>query len=464
MSTLRIPEPIWIRIHEHLFSQSGEHFAFMLARWTYSLGEPVLMVRDTILIPDRQVTTTGNGWELATEGIVTVINRAIASGDALIEAHNHGGLRPRFSSTDRQGLRQFAPYVLDSLPGRPYGATVWGDTTIYGEVFLPNRSAIKIESIVIIGHLLRQLISRDDDGEAVSNVFSRQIPWFTSEGQRRLGRLKVGIAGAGGTGSPLIQDLLFLGFRNFVLVDDEETDETNLNRLVTATASDLEMSKVVLARRLIKSVAPNAHVQIIRDKVQSADAIDALKGVDLLFGCFDNDGARLILNELALAYGIPYFDLAVGIEVHDGKVREAGGRVAIILPGGPCLNCMEEIDHKEAQFFLSSADEQALQIQRGYVRGLNLKAPSVVSLNAAIAAAATNELAILTSGLRAINRYTELDLFGNGRQTKGQWITPKHIKKLNGCVQCALTGSGDDADILRYALAPHSAKTEPNLQ
>jgi molybdopterin/thiamine biosynthesis adenylyltransferase len=458
MTALRIPELIWTRVHDHLFSQIGEHFAFMLAKWTYSLGDPVLMVREAILVPDHQVKISRTGWELTTESIISVINKAVASGDALIEAHNHGGVRPRFSLTDRQGLEQFPPYILDSLPGRPYAATVWGDTTIYGEVYLPNRNPCPIGSILVTGHSLHQLVSRDDDDEGISNIFSRQIPWFTSEGQRGVGRLTVGVAGAGGTGSPLIQNLVYLGVRNFVLIDDDDTDESNMNRLVTAKAADLGTSKVELARRMIKSVVPNVHVRIIRSKVQSAEAIDALKGVDILFGCFDNDGARLILNELALSYGIPYFDLAVGIEVQDCKVQEAGGRVAVILPGGPCLNCMGEIDPKEAQFFLSTSDEQALQIKRGYVRGLNLKAPSVVSLNAAIAAAAINELAVFTSGLRPIALYTELDLLGNGRQTKGQWMTPKHVKHLDGCVQCAIRGNGDASGISRYAVAqpPHS--------
>jgi hypothetical protein len=29
--------------------------------------------------------------------------------------------------------------------------------------------------------------------------------------------------------------------------------------------------------------------------------------------------------------------LAVGIDAEDGQVREAGGRVALVVPGGPCL-------------------------------------------------------------------------------------------------------------------------------
>ena len=90
-----------------------------------------------------------------------------------------------------------------------------------------------------------------------------------------------------------------------------------------------------------------------------------LKGVDVVFGCVDNDGARLILNELAIAYNIPYFDVAVGIDAPDGEVVDVGGRVAVVLPGGPCLDCMGQIEADEAAYFLASPEEQIEQVKRG---------------------------------------------------------------------------------------------------
>jgi molybdopterin/thiamine biosynthesis adenylyltransferase len=207
----------------------------------------------------------------------------------------------------------------------------------------------------------------------------------------------------------------------------------------------------VWARRLIKSIAPQAQVSLVHAQVQSAVALDRLKGTDVLFGCVDNDGARLILNELALAYGIPYWDLAVGIDAGHGRVSSAGGRVAAVLPGGPCLQCMGEIDPPEATFFLGSPEEQRIQLERGYVRGLNVRAPAVVSLNAAIAAIAVNEFAVYVSGLRPVQPYSELDLLGVGRATKGQWLTPRQVDRRSGCVQCTLAGIGDAASVNRYA-------------
>jgi molybdopterin/thiamine biosynthesis adenylyltransferase len=111
-----------------------------------------------------------------------------------------------------------------------------------------------------------------------------------------------------------------------------------MNRLVTATVADLDTDKVVLGRRMIRSIAPDAQVRVVPKKLQSIEALDALKSVDVLFGCLDNDGARLVLNELAVAYGIPYFDLGVGIDAQNGVVRELGGRLAVVVPTAPACS------------------------------------------------------------------------------------------------------------------------------
>jgi molybdopterin/thiamine biosynthesis adenylyltransferase len=451
MAVIRIPQEIWQRAYDHLFSRPGEHFAFFLADWTSSENEPVFMVRDVLLIADDQITVSRQGCELTTDGIVAVVNAAVRSNSALIEAHNHGGSRPRFSPTDIEGLKEFSRYVLDSLPGRPYGATVWGTNTVFAEYFLPSGKRDIVRSVLVVGSELRQFISRDDDGKQPSTAYLRQLPWFTGEGQQRLGRLRAGVVGLGGIGSQIVQNLTYLGVRDFVLVDDDDADDTNMNRLVTATAADLATPKPILARRLIRSVVPEAQVRVIAHKLQSSEALDALKGMDVLFGCVDNDGARLILNELALAYGVPLFDSAVAIEARDGNVAAAGGRVAVVVRGGPCLVCMGEIDRHEAAFFLGSTEQQADQRARGYVQGLGVEAPSVVSLNAVAAGVAVNEFAVFASGVRAINVYTEFDLLGIGRQTKSQWLVPTRYERNAACVACLSRDAGDASGIRRYA-------------
>jgi molybdopterin/thiamine biosynthesis adenylyltransferase len=452
MSTIRFSQSVFSRVYEHLFSRHGEHFAFLLASWTYSGGEPIFMVRDVILIPDNEVTVDECGWSLDIESIVRVINSAIKSGDALIEVHNHGGTIPRFSATDRYGLQEFSAYVLSSLPGRPYGATVWGDDAIYGEYFLPGELQGIVRSITVVGSRFRQVVSRDDDEKPVNQSFDRQLPWFTEEGQREIGRVRVGVVGNGGTGSQIIVALTYIGCRDFVLVDDDIAEDHSMNRLVTATPEEVGNAKALLGEQYIRNHAPEARIRIIQTKLQTAEALDALKGVDVLFGCVDNDGARLILNELALAFSIPFFDLGVEIEAEKGRVTAAGGRLAVVLPDGPCLNCMGQIDVQEARFFLSTPEEQAFQVRRGYVSGMDIKAPAVAPLNGVVANVAAVEFVVFLSGQRATSPFTEYDLIGTGRGNDSQWLTPRRINSVSGCIECTMRGKGDRASIIeRYA-------------
>jgi len=122
------------------------------------------------------------------------------------------------------------------------------------------------------------------------------------------------------------------------------------------------------------------------------------------------------------------------------------------LPEGPCLHCMGEIDLDEARYYLSTPEQQQFQRERGYIRGMDVAAPAVVSLNGSVAATAVNELAVFVSGVRPVNVYTELDLLGAGRPIKSQWLTPTRQKKDPRCVQCASAGKGDATGIERYAL------------
>lgn len=451
MAAIRIPEDIWAAVRDHLHGTPGEHFAFLLADWTRTSAGPVFLVRAKILISDEELVPEADGWGVSTDALLIAVNAAVRRRAALVEAHNHPGPLPRFSPTDRAGLREFVPYILDSLPNRPYAATVWGDELVYGEYFDPGGSGGVLRSVTTTGARLRQLVSRDDDGQEPVPTFERQLPWFTAEGQRALSRFRVGVVGLGGTGSQLVQNLVYLGVRDFVLVDADQTDHSNMNRLVTATAADRETPKAILARRLIRSVAPEAAVRVVAEILPAETALDVLKEVDVVFGCVDNDGPRLVLNELALAYDIPYFDLAVGIDARDGDVRTAGGRVAFVLVGGPCLHCMGELDLDEARCFLAREEDRTFMRERRYVTGMDARAPAVISLNAAIAAAAANEFAVLVSGVRPAQPYTELDLLGVGREVCAQWMTPRRVSPRDGCVQCAAGGAGDYADIERYA-------------
>ena len=70
---------------------------------------------------------------------------------------------------------------------------------------------------------------------------------------------------------------------------------------------------------------PGSKLLEIAQPLASHQAFKAIIGrTDFVFGCLDNDGSRLILNELCLAYDKPYFDLASGDRRRAETVTAAG--------------------------------------------------------------------------------------------------------------------------------------------
>jgi molybdopterin-synthase adenylyltransferase len=150
---------------------------------------------------------------------------------------------------------------------------------------------------------------------------------------------RVAVVGLGGGGSHIAQQLSHLGVGEFVLIDPDIVEDTNLNRLVGATQQDVACGarKVSVAARVIAGVNPGARVWIETKQWQMCAV--ALRSCDIIFGCVDSIGERAQLETAARRYLVPYID--IGMDVH--KIEEGffvGGQAAVSLPGGPCLRCM----------------------------------------------------------------------------------------------------------------------------
>jgi molybdopterin/thiamine biosynthesis adenylyltransferase len=234
----------------------------------------------------------------------------------------------------------------------------------------------------------------------MKNKYERQMLFFGKSGQENLGKTKVVIVGVGGIGSHIVQQLAFLGIYNMCLIDNDILDETNKNRLIGVFDDDIEGTKKTdIAVRLIHSINPKCNVKTINEEVPSKVTLHALKESGLIFGCVDNDGARLFINQLSLAYNIPYIDSASDINVDN---REFGGRVIFIDGENGCLHCLEEIDANEARYYLEDSNARKDQKAIYGIPKEELKqgGPSVVSLNGIIASLAVTEFLAFTTKIR----------------------------------------------------------------
>lgn len=435
MSTLRFSEPAhWNAIEAHLGGGTSERFAFALTRIVADGDDgPVLRVEGIELIDDGDVERDGSGWTIHDRVLDRVHNRAVLERLGLVELHNHGIGPPRFSRTDEASLVPMAEYVLDLLGGRPYGAGVWAEGTLHAEWFRSRGGGTKrgqFRSVTVVGDQLRLLSGRTG---SVEERFDRQIPILGEAGQAVVRGIRVAVVGAGGTGSQAIFALTYLGIRDFVLLDDDLVELTNLNRVVTADLADIGSPKTLVARRRILTLDPQAAVRLLPALSPRGDNAELFE-VDLIVGCIDDDGPRHRLNEIAIDAGVPYIDIATGV---DPKIEPpaTGGRVCFVLPGTPCLGCTEELDPAEVGRWYKPEDERQLDRAHGY--GLPEVSPSVVHLNGLALNAAIAEIVAWISGARPPARRLDVDLDGDSSRP-GVRVVPSPVAgRRAGCVECA---------------------------
>jgi molybdopterin/thiamine biosynthesis adenylyltransferase len=277
--------------------------------------------------------------------------------------------------------------------------------------------------------------------------FSRQVLAFGEAGQRSLALSHVAVVGVGGLGSQVTQALAYLGVGRFTLIDDDRVEPSNLNRLVGAVPNDIGRSKADVLAQTVAAINPDAFRQPILQNLRSRSALRALQDASAVFGCVDNDGARLILMEFCCAYRKLYIDSATEIVAPDaGAQIDFGGRVIVSVPGDFCLRCAGELDVEAAKVDLESASVRAARDAHGYGIAHAAVAPSVVSLNGVIANIAATEFMVAATGLRSpITKSTYKGMRGV--------VQVSLDKRREGCINCEyIVGRGDLAEIMRYAL------------
>jgi len=170
----------------------------------------------------------------------------------------------------------------------------------------------------------------------MGNRYDRQS-FLGPHAQEAIEAVTVGIVGLGGGGSHIVQQLAHVGFKRYVLYDDDIVTETNLNRLIGATSIDATAAtpKLHIAKTMILGLQGDAIIQAFGCRWQALP--DALRGCHIVFGCVETFQARQELEVHCRRYLSHYID--IGMDVHPD--RSIGGQVILSSPGFPCMTCME---------------------------------------------------------------------------------------------------------------------------
>lgn len=237
----------------------------------------------------------------------------------------------------------------------------------------------------------------------IEETMERSVRFFGAAGQRSIYESAVAFVGVGGLGSMAVQLAALHRVGRMTLIEPGELKESNRNRYVAARHSDAVpgTKKVDIARRMVESIAPGLAVDTLDESVVSESGIAAIKDADVVVGCVDLEGVRLVLLQLCAATRTPYLDLATEI-IPGPETLLYGGRVVSSFFGDGCLACREALDSAEASRDLAGLAERA---NRDAIYGVDSSVladsgPSVASLNGVIASLGMMELFCHLSGLR----------------------------------------------------------------
>jgi adenylyltransferase/sulfurtransferase len=164
--------------------------------------------------------------------------------------------------------------------------------------------------------------------------YSRQLslPEFGLEGQRRLRDSRILIVGAGGLGCPAAIYLAAAGTGTIGIVDFDKVDVSNIHRQILYSTADIGRAKIDVARERILAANPNVDVQIFKARLSSANALDVMRGFDVVIDASDNFPTRYLVSDAAVMLGIP--------SVY-GSVHRFEGQLSVFgVNDGPCYRCL----------------------------------------------------------------------------------------------------------------------------
>jgi hypothetical protein len=397
---LRLTEDQRQALKSHLFPGDGnEAVALALCGRLQTGSEEILCLHEILPIehgicsrrtPDAVVWPPDAGRQL--------FEKAAAKSMAIVKFHSHPGYYPRFSeqddSSDLELLTSMHHWCDDGLS---HGSVVMlPDGSLFGRTLSLQEGLVPLRRISVVGD---DLIFYDN-GKPIGFDESqrRTMQAFGEQTTSRLRSLRIGIVGCSGTGGWVIEQLARLGVGFLVIVDPKPVERRNINRIVGTTDSDVKhrRPKVLALAEHVRSLGTGTVVEGLEGTLFEESIARKIASCDIVFGCMDSVEGRDRLNRLATFYSLPYIDLGVRLDSDgEGGISNVCGNVNYLIPGGSSLlsrSCYSPESLRVDQLRRRDPKQFQSEMEEGYIKGVKVESPAVISVNGFCATMAINEL------------------------------------------------------------------------
>lgn len=311
--------------------------------------------------------------------------------------HNHPGGFQDFSDTDEENERT----LVQALANRNgtdihFVAMLWTNKTWKARVRhgISPANSLAARHILVLGQPLK-MFGYEETTVGDEELTARHAAAFGQPFVDKLKSLRVGVVGAGGTGSPTVMLLARAGVGELVVIDNDKLEKSNLNRVRGAGVSDVGKNKARILQDVITTLQLPTKIAALEFLVdRDPIAVDALSSCDVVFGCTDDQIGREVLNTALYVYAQPYIDVGLGGQIiDDGEgqpyLRYHYGRISTILPeSGECLFCqgvIKDVWIRHQYALRENPELAATEARERYLEGGGEQAPGVGPFTSAVA-------------------------------------------------------------------------------
>jgi len=395
---LKIAGKHYKSLQQHLFPGDGKEAVAVALCGRYERdGISILLTHKIELIPYDECERDPMFVNWKTERIIPLLEEAEKHNLAIMKIHSHPTGYPIFSDTDDESDNELFKSVFGWCDhnGVHASAVMIPNGNIFGRVFTHEMEIFPINKISVAGDLIKifedEVVTKDD-----FSLRTRQA--FGDGTYNKLKQMKIAVIGCSGTGSPTVEQLVRLGLGTIVIIDPDDVEKKNLNRILNTTFDDAEKKRYktdVLFDAINKIGLGTKVIKYNVNLYDSREALDELITCDAIFGCVDSVDGRHLISQLTNFYLIPYFDLGVRLDSDGfGGITAITASVHYIQPGCSSLFSRKLYTSKrlaDDNLLRQSPEDFKLQEKQGYVKNATVDRPAVISINMQISSMAINE-------------------------------------------------------------------------
>jgi len=445
--TVTILEQHLEELGKAVFSQPGcEGAAYLLCGESHTGEERRLLVREVVPVRDDEyLVREPLRLSINSTSYARVAKKAADTRASLLFVHSHPGGYADFSDQDDREEPKLMQFFGERVPDKLHGSLVMSSESHLRARAWTGNGWEEMERVRVVGRRFR-LLGRAPQDSDVSPFFDRQVRAFGPDGQRLLSRLHVGVVGAGGTGSPVAEQLVRLGVGTLSLFDGDTLEESNVTRVYGSTISQAGRNKAESLGAHLSAIGLGTDVRVYPKHINSRAIAQRMRECDMVFGCTDKEAPRALLVQLSLRYLLPVIDMGVKVDSADGVIRDVTGRVTTLMPGEACLFCRGRISSEGIRVEQLPEEQRRNLIAEGYAPELETRNPAVVMFTTAVASQAVSEFMHRLTGFMGEERRSSevLQLFHACTIRSNR--ASADVSCL--CMKKELWGAGDGRDYL----------------